>query len=748
MISRITLSNIATFSDVSFNPKQINYIFGSNGCGKSTVCSAIASNVPDSRFHIEKDASDKVFVFNDEFKKSKFGSGIIPGVFTFGGNKDLTELIADLNTEIKNEKENCTECETTITNLENDLNNSEEQFMTVCWNVQKYFRSEIGNDIFPGYKNNRKKFASECIVKYDKIIDKLSKEGANPTIDHTQNVDIVSLKNKCALTKTKSLSYMETLSEIKCEGWVSNNIEGLLKKRIVGSSGVPITEFIGFLNNSDWINKGLFYLAYNENRCPFCNRTIDESFVRELNDYFDESYTKDCGEIKLFLEAYDDLISVANANIESYRGCNFFDPNSVLSVNIIQLEKICSSNRQLIEDKIENPSKKITLGPVIGLIEKINSDVKLLNVRIDENNKSLSNSKKALSEFDALLWESTVLKLPQIEGYKQKKKTMDDNIKAQKDKLNGSKTIIKKDESKISELQKSMESVVPTVDFINNVLEECGYTGFRLVISPDDPTTYSVIRDNGDVAVDTLSEGERNILCLLYFYKLIKEHSKANAVNCAVFVFDDPVSSLDGSATFLVSSIIHSIFDELKNQKDTAVKDQLFVFTHNLHFYLEITNYRKHLKDREKTKIMYAVISKKENYSKIDCYGDNPITSVYESLWESIKNDNMDGASVLNNMRRILQNYLSYVNRTKIDKCIEEMSDEADKLACDSLLRFANQSSHSVFDDVAFSPVLDDIGRYKRVFKQMFTIMGGEDHYNTMMGIESNLEEIDSPPSL
>ena len=44
MISRIIIKDIATFKGkVEFTPKLINYIYGSNGCGK-TILSKIISN--------------------------------------------------------------------------------------------------------------------------------------------------------------------------------------------------------------------------------------------------------------------------------------------------------------------------------------------------------------------------------------------------------------------------------------------------------------------------------------------------------------------------------------------------------------------------------------------------------------------------------------------------------------------------------------------------------------------------------
>lgn len=44
MITKITLKNTASYIDqVDYHPNQINYIYGSNGTGKTTISKVIAS---------------------------------------------------------------------------------------------------------------------------------------------------------------------------------------------------------------------------------------------------------------------------------------------------------------------------------------------------------------------------------------------------------------------------------------------------------------------------------------------------------------------------------------------------------------------------------------------------------------------------------------------------------------------------------------------------------------------------------
>jgi len=54
-----------------------------------------------------------------------------------------------------------------------------------------------------------------------------------------------------------------------------------------------------------------------------------------------------------------------------------------------------------------------------------------------------------------------------------------------------------------------------------------------------------------------------------------------------VAVFDDPVSGLDSEILLIVGTLIKGLFDGVRLGKDNI--KQIFVFTHNLSFYKEIT---------------------------------------------------------------------------------------------------------------------------------------------------------------
>ena len=66
---------------------------------------------------------------------------------------------------------------------------------------------------------------------------------------------------------------------------------------------------------------------------------------------------------------------------------------------------------------------------------------------------------------------------------------------------------------------------------------------------------YEVIREDGSVA-ENLSEGERNFIAFLYFYHQVRGSMTGEELKEKIVVIDDPVSSMDSTALFLVSALL------------------------------------------------------------------------------------------------------------------------------------------------------------------------------------------------
>ena len=89
MINKIVIRNVATYDENGIaieNTEKINYIYGTNGCGKTTI-SNFLSNTEEDQFsdcevEWENNTSEKVFVYNKTFREKNFKESDIAGIFT------------------------------------------------------------------------------------------------------------------------------------------------------------------------------------------------------------------------------------------------------------------------------------------------------------------------------------------------------------------------------------------------------------------------------------------------------------------------------------------------------------------------------------------------------------------------------------------------------------------------------------------------------------------------------------------
>ena len=71
-------------------------------------------------------------------------------------------------------------------------------------------------------------------------------------------------------------------------------------------------------------------------------------------------------------------------------------------------------------------------------------------------------------------------------------------------------------EEEAIELQNQLTSVLPSINEINTLLKSFGFTNFQLAES-DEKGNYKIVRENGEDANETLSEGEKTFITVLVF---------------------------------------------------------------------------------------------------------------------------------------------------------------------------------------------------------------------------------------
>ena len=103
MINNIYLSSAGAFNGTNLsNLKQLNFIFGSNGSGKTTISRVVNNDVEFPSCRIDWKLGPRLDrrVYNRNFVANHFDNAEnIKGIYTFGGNVEIARVIQTLKSE-------------------------------------------------------------------------------------------------------------------------------------------------------------------------------------------------------------------------------------------------------------------------------------------------------------------------------------------------------------------------------------------------------------------------------------------------------------------------------------------------------------------------------------------------------------------------------------------------------------------------------------------------------------------------
>lgn len=723
MIKKIYIEKIATFTTpVEILPKKINFIYGSNGSGKTTISKLIGGYINADNCGIENENSDesKILVYNKCFVRENF-SQPVKGIFTLG--QDSVEAQGELEKYRKENESKTKDVERKqkrLDDLSRDIESNKKSVIEKCWK----FQTKIGNSVsgaLVGYRQSKRIFFEKCISVLN-------------TVENFPVEEFAVIKTKYDSVYSENsqvypLFKMIDISQI-------NEVEdcALLSKVIAGSNDTEIGKFIEFLGNSDWVKKGLEYTKISEKKCPFCTGTLSAELEKQIIDYFDEEYGNDCESIEIFIKEYKKHFDdVSTALVKIIQTTIPFINTEKLEADYNLFGKQLEINSEELKRKRDSPSIKITLNSLKELLEKININIKEYNTRIISNNKIVEDKEGEKLRLGKSLWEYIVSELRvDLESYNSIVDGMQRGITSIGREIKELEREVEENKSYIEEIENSLTSVAPTITEINNLLSKFDFKGFHLKENESEKGTYLILRENGADAKDTLSEGEYNFITFLYFYYLVYgSQEKTGITNNKVVVIDDPISSLDSNVLFIVSTLVKKLIDDCR-KNNNGIK-QTFILTHNVYFHKEVA-FMGSKNNFSKEEFLFGIIRKKDNVSGFNTYEGNPIESTYQLMWRELKEINLSSITAFNTMRRILEYYFKIIGGMDYEKCISEFEGE-DKMTCKALISCINDGSHFINEDFFIAFDDESIEKYHSIFELIFSKLGHEQHYNMMMEV-------------
>ncbi|VTP96422.1 AAA family ATPase [Sphingobacterium daejeonense] len=738
MITKINLNNVASYKNQTalITDKKINLIYGLNGTGKSTLSNYLHQRADDRFKNCSVEGLDdnhEILVYNQTFiLENFFEPENLKGIFTLSKeNKEAETKIANALKEIEKLEDEKTIKSAELETETSSINQKQETAKNAVWKIKTDYSGgdRVLEFCLEGLKSSKDNLFNHIVGL------------AKPTAKPTKSIE--DLKTDLQSISGDNAQKFSTLPPIT---FASQSIEAetLFSKQIVGNENSTVSQLIKQLANSDWVKAGLQYLPQEQTQenftCPFCQeKTISNELMESIKNYFDASYESDIISLKAFLEEYSQAIqSIPNkAAFEANPKFETHKKDFEIKYNVFS--KVVEDNKKLIDDKIKTPSVSVTLKSSTKALEELNEVIQKINLLVVEHNKNIDQKASVKSKIKNTFWELMRWDYDQtissINADNATSKSKTDTLSAS---VNDYSTKISDQILIISEQQKQTVNIEEAVTNINNGLIDLGITDFK--IKKYSENLYKIVRgENEERIFRSLSEGEKMIISFLYFLELCRGKKEATETGKKkIIVIDDPISSLSHIYVFNVGRLIKNEFfgkKETKKDKETGEKiiewkykyEQVFILTHSLYFFYEITE-TKH--DERKATQNLIRLSKNDNGSSFVSMSYEEIQNDYQAYWFIIKDNTQHPALIANCMRNIIEYFFNFVEKKDLNNFF--LQEPLNSNRFQAFYRYINRESHSlgqnIFDFKEFNYT-----DFKDAFAELFKIAGYENHYKKMI---------------
>ena len=649
---------------------EVNILFGYNGRGKTSLANGLVEEFLKDSNYEEKNYRffNRNYITNN-LKLEQSKDSRIKGVIANFGQKDVDseKQIKELESKIIDTKE-----------LSNEITK-----------LNKEVRDEIDR-IHDTKKGNI-------------AISKKSKSRSNEEVIALYNEDIKEAKkiesDEEKLLNTKGDNSIEN-ERIKIEKILIPQISSYKKDELINIKEIFTKKYDNIDIPSSkiitWITDGLELHKEGE-VCRFCGGNIELSNIKNKI----EQYNKN--------EKQKDSIVLTDFNNKLINYISEIDSLLMLKDGIVvNLEQDVTASFECIKNSkelLKNYQHKID-----KKIEDINENIEfdddnflLVVSEINEAYEKIVNEKKqklkTLNEKEAKI---NILLKGAI-GLEIKRNTFINNtmtrIKEKSESLKQTEQQNKENLNKIDVLRKSKSNTKDFADHISMILSMLEINLKLEVVQNDYVVKQSITKDI--LKIEDISEGEQNLLALLYFYyELFNDNEQKELKDeIKMIIIDDPIASVDDVNKMYVLELVKKVI-ELKDV-------QIFIFTHVWEDFCNIC-YGKQNNGNYK----FFEIKKDTTGSKIEVARTNetPYKHNFKEIYEfSQKSDcsNLNDCEIYNYpniMRKILEEYLSFkvkkssptssnLNNIKLALCGEKPSAN-DELRLGTLLNVCNILSH------------------------------------------------------
>ena len=751
-IVEIPLS-VEPFQATQIEPTVINFFYGKNGSGKTSISRAIKDGGALVWKATEPEGEYDRLVFNRDFiQQNLMLHDRLPGVFT------ISEADIAVHDKIKRKTEKKRQHDVTAASLGEQLTAKKGEafvektiFTDSCWNISKTARTLFKQEMH-GYLKDSKKLA-------DYILEGVFVHGQRILpVDHGYEA-LQELHN------TAYNSDAKTYPLFRCVDAASFPECDLFGQIITNSGDSPFATFIKTLGATSWVRQGHEeYHASGNGLCPYCMQRLPENFEEEFAACFDQQYQANIDTLNRFLADYRSVgLGIHKTLTENTTDCFAAKGLDAYKDKLAEFVKMMQDNLDLIREKVQDPTKKIVLHDIGVIIGEINAMIAEINAQIQANNDIVNAQADKQKECMRFVWEQLLFDLQEsLTRYNDKKKAIAEATKTLSAEQQAAQSASKALETEIADMSQTNSNTQVAIISINSRLRDAGFDGFFIREKEDEPNMYEVVRSGSGKTARNLSEGEINFIAFLYFYHLVYGSDKAGDIaKKKIVVIDDPVSSMDSDVLFLVGALVRDLIEICRNNVDVTTPGgedfikQIFILTHNAYFHQEVSYNEEEHWDY----VSFFMLKKENNVSTVELSTDgkrdapaivvnkNPVRNTYVALWDEYE-EVTSPIALLNVMRRILEYYFLQISRCEcrdlneailvdhkadfIDVLPDGTEDRRRYNQAKAMLSYLAVNRIGITDGLHYIDDFKDIDLCKRTFQDIFKYMGQHQHFIKM----------------
>lgn len=619
----------SNLSVANFN--QVNIIFGHNGAGKSSLANIVA----------------KAYVKDEGVTTARF----------FGGKYIDNTLLLEDKSGIRGVVSNFGERDVNI-EKQVDANNKKLEELKKGSQEQITERQRLTDET--------EKLIKEIVKRRKDKNKKINNKSENKTVHEKVALWIKDYEDALKLFPNEDYNAITGNADFSAESEQLNllaiPVMPILEEDMTSSlTTILTTEY----KNVDipehevvsWLQGGL-HIHEGKKRCEFCGSHIDiDSIKKRVDAYLNDEKHKATVSLDNYMRALEKLHQLAQSLVDARdtykQALGLTDDEVKFDDILLNATELAAVINELIDEKTKHMSTSLTLGESV-LPTAIYSIASAVSTLETAKKRSLQNLLDKVNRLEALVKGAIGL---EIKGA--------DSITDNLSKIGGCDELIKK----LTDNQKSLKDenerllgqksdLTDFATYLNIVLKDLN---LNFALMPNGKVYVLRHADGTALKLDDISDGERNLLSLIYFYyEMMGDASGTFKDTIQIIVIDDPISSLDDNNKFYITELVRSILDQ------TAI--QVFVLSHSWDDFCNLAYGRNH----EKTSLFE--IRKESGISNIYTIGNGKLLKPYIMLYREVDifrqtstnsiNDEV-ALHMPNTIRRVLEEYVKF--RVNVD---------------------------------------------------------------------------------